>query len=434
MGRYARVTSVAMLSMAALGCDAAAQDRRAPGARPAVARTQATSSGRCAFPASAAVPEAAVPDGYCVWALATGLSQPRGLFVTDEGDVLVVERGESRVVALHDDDGDGVVSDDERSVVAAAPGLNHGLVVHAGYLYASSASTVFRWRWRPHARQPLRGREVVVRGIPEPGHSTRTLVARGDHLWVSVGSLSNVDADSRRARVVRYDVRAMPAGGYAWGGSGELWADGLRNEVGLAFDPSGVLWGVQNGVDELHRDDLGGDVHADNPAEELNRLDRPGAFHGYPYCWTEYLLARGRGRGTQWAHSRFRGDGVHTDAWCRDPSHVTPPAFSMQAHSAPLGLVFYAGSRFPADARGDVFVAFHGSWNRPEPTGYRVNRIRFRDGAPRSIEPFLRHRGAEHTDASWPHRPVNVAIDAIGRLVVTSDRSGFVLVVDHRGG
>jgi glucose/arabinose dehydrogenase len=253
---------------------------------------------------------------------------------------------------------------------------------------------------------------------------------------VSVGSAGNVDSDSDRARVRRFSSAQVAAGGVDFA-EGEVFADGLRNEVGLAFDASGVLWGVENGVDSLARPDLGGDIHNTNPAEEVNRFAEPGVFYGYPYCFSEYLLPEGvgGGAGTQWAHPTFLDDGVHTDAWCKDPSNVTRPAFAMPAHVAPLDLLFYQGAAFPADVKGDALVTWHGSWNSDEKVGRKVVRLRFEGGpVPVSMEPLLEYVGPGDVAADWPHRPVGLAVDAAGRVLVTSDASGVVLAVGHDGG
>ena len=127
-------------------------------------------------------------------------------------------------------------------------------------------------------------------GAPR-GHTTRTLVFdKTGRLYVSIGSNRNVDENSYRSRIRRFTLDSIPAGGIDFN-TGEVFADGLRNEVGLAFDKFGVLWGVENGADRLQREDLGGDIHNENPAEELNRFpegDAQKKSYGYPYCWTEF--------------------------------------------------------------------------------------------------------------------------------------------------
>ncbi|MCB9737261.1 MAG: PQQ-dependent sugar dehydrogenase [Deltaproteobacteria bacterium] len=389
--------------------------------------------GTCDFPAAAALAHADVPAGYCAATWASGLDDPRGMIVAPSGEVLVVERGKAQVTALWDDDGDGVSGATERAKLAGASGLNHGIALRDGFLYASSATTVFRWAWTSGARADLGAATVVVKSIPSGGHSTRSLrVDDAGRLYVSVGSAGNVDADSSRARIRRFDLASLPSGGFDFA-SGEVFADGLRNEVGLAWDADGVLWGVQNGVDNLNRGDLGGDIHDDNPGELLSRFATAGAHHGYPWCWAEYQLPAGvgMGRGTMWAHPSSMNDGTHDDAWCRDTTNVQPPALSMQAHSAPLGLVFYDGDAFPAAVKGDVFVAFHGSWNRSPATGYKVVRVHFEGGVAQDPVPFLEYDGAGDIGADWPHRPVDVAVAADGRLLVTSDASNRVMVVGY---
>lgn len=396
----------------------------------------APTASTCVAPAAAALAHAWVPPGYCAATWASGLSGPRGMIVAPSGEVLVVERGKGQVTALWDADGDGVSGASERAKLAGASGLNHGVTLRDGWLYASSATTVWRWAWTPGARADLGAGAVVVKGIPSGGHVTRSLRVDGaGRLYVSVGSAGNVDRDSSRARIRRFALADLPAGGFDFG-DGEVFADGLRNEVGLAWDAAGVLWGVQNGVDNLKRADLGGDITDDNPAEILSRFDVAGAFHGYPWCWTEFDLPPGvgAGRGAMWAHPATMNDGTHDDAWCRDPARVQPAALAMQAHSAPLGLVFYEASAFPAEVRGDIFVAFHGSWNRRTPTGYKVVRVPLEGGVPKDPVPFLEFDGAGDIAAGWPHRPVDVAVAADGRLLVTSDASNAVLVVGYDPG
>ena len=415
--------------------DTAVADTEAPPDAEDTASADVALPNTCDTPEGSALAHAAVPDGFCAAVWATGLSSPRGMIVAPSGEVLVVERSGGQVTALWDDDDDGVSGSGERALLAKASGLNHGLALGGGYLYASSSSTVYRWAYTPGARADLGAAEVVIKGIPTGGHSTRTLVLdAAGALYVSVGSAGNVDSDSSRSRVRRFDLSTIPSGGIAFD-TGAVQADGLRNEVGLAFDGQGRLWGVQNGVDQLNRADLGGDIHEDNPAEILSRLDTAGAFHGYPWCWTEFLLPSdvGLGPGTMWAHPNTMDDGVHDDAWCRDTANVQPPALAMQAHSAPLGLVFYDGAAFPAEYAGDAFVPFHGSWNRDVPTGYKVVRVRFDGDTPVEATPFLEYDGAGDIGQQWPHRPVDAAVAPDGRLLVTSDASGVVLVVGHAG-
>lgn len=381
----------------------------------------------CEFPAGAEVDNAELPAGFCGWIWADGLSQPRGLTIAPGGDVLVVERGGDRISALYDADGDGVSGSGERVVLVELSGLNHGIVIEGAHLYASTATRVVRWPYTDGQRTALTDMEMVVRDIPGGGHQTRTLIFDDQgRLYVSVGSLSNVDSDSRRSRIMRYIVDSIPSGGIPWG-DGEVFADGLRNEVGLAFDGQGRLWGVENGSDNLSRADLGGDIHEENPSEELNLFAEPGLFYGYPYCWSEGELAAGDGPGTQWAYP----NGPETDAWCKDTDNVVPPMFNIRAHSAPLGLIFYDGAAFPADWQGDAIVPLHGSWNAAEQRGYKVVRVTFDGSGPTGVEELLAYDGAGDTGPGWPHRPVDVQLDGEGKALVTSDSSGVIFAIGY---
>ncbi len=349
--------------------------------------------------------------------------------------------------------------------VASITGLTHGIELRGGYLYASTPTTVYRWEYRTGqtALAPSQAARKVVVGMDRyasgelgapDGHTTRTLAFDPDGKWlyVSIGSEGNVDMDSHRARIRRFDISGWNASrgdGPLEFNDGDIFADGLRNEVGMAFDSFGDLWGVENGADNLYRDDLGGDVHNENPAEELNRfrLARKGQHWGYPYCWSEYCLpvANGgsgrKGAGTVWAWPSFM-NGTITDAWCR--TRTNKSVMSMPSHSAPLGITFYkwrdmsqdggCSGGFPLSMDKYAFIAFHGSWNRQPPTGYKVVFVPFNGMGDPVAQPIdlFRHDGAT---ASWPVpvRPVDLQFDRCGRLFVTEDGTGNVIKITYRG-
>jgi len=384
--------------------------------------------------------------------LPVDINKPRSIrtFGDTINELLVLERQTSSIVYVFDSDGDGIP--DMKQTLVSAPSLNHGLAVHDGYVYASSDSTVYRWSYNEESKfcnpaQDIGPEEVVVVNINENGrggaplgHRTRTLEFDTDgRIYISVGSDGNVDPDSYRSRIRRgslfssgSDNSNLPLDFQMM----EVFADGLRNEVGLAFDKQGVLWGVENSADNLEREDLGGRITNDNPAEELNRFREQdaGKHYGYPYCWTEYGLPQppGLGIGTVWAWPSFLYGLEITDQQCRE--NYEPPMLSIQAHSAPLGIVFYdyepsqdlpvdcrGIQPFPEDMDGFAFIAYHGSWNRDTPTGYKVVYVPMADGVPTG-QPIdlLAH---EPPNAKWEDgfRPVDVDFDICGRLYVTSD-------------
>lgn len=208
--------------------------------------------------------------------------------------------------------------------------------------------------------------------------------------------------------------------------------------MALEFAPDGTLWGAVNSADKLFHPDLSGDIHNDNPAEEVHRLSS-GQNYGYPYCWREYNLPLGKGRGTAWAWPNASEVSKNvSDEECR--SNYDIPVLAMQAHSAPLGITFYqytedrpaecdGVSPFPRAMDGYAFITFHGSWNRDVPTGYKVVYVPvtedgtgFVGGIGADPIDLLAHDGAF---ANWPDgfRPVDVSFDDCGRLLVSSDGS-----------
>jgi len=230
------------------------------------------------------------------------------------------------------------------------------------------------------------------------GHSTRTVVVGPDgKLYVAIGSSCNIceESDPRRAAVVRYNTD----------GTGEhLFAKGLRNSVGLAFNPTtGELWANNN-----DRDNLGDDL----PPEHVNIL-KDGKFYGWPYC---YLPGK--------------QNPEYADANC---ASVEPPAITIQAHSAPLGLAFYTGTMFPADYKGDAFMTLHGSWNRSVPTGAKVVRVHIQNGKATGVEDFITGwlpPGATSVSGRWG-RPVGLLVLPDGSLLISDDDAGKIWRVTY---
>jgi len=386
------------------------------------------------------LPYAKVPEGYCASVYATATS-PRGAFVSRHG-LIVVERTPSRLTLFRDLNSDGVIDTDpnssERLILATASGLNHGVYGHNGYLYASSSSTVWRWSYDDTAEpKALSNPLVAIKGIPNGGHTTRTLLVDDTWIYVTVGSRNNTDFDSSRSRVKRFRVNSIPNDGYDFVNGGEVFADGVRNEVGLTFDRHGVVWGVMNNIDNLNRADLGGDIHNDNPGEDVHKFveDQAGSFWGYPYCWSEFLLPPqyAKGKGYKWATPNTMA--TYPDSWCTNTTNVQRSAAVLPAHSAPLGISFNknANGVFSSPHYADhAFVAYHGSWNRSPPTGYKVVRLPMKDGnVEGEEEDFLAYSGTDAKSANWTVRPVNAVFGPNGELFVTSDSSNQIIVVRY---
>ena len=250
-----------------------------------------------------AFPNAAVPAGFCASLYAT-VNRPRSMYVTDRGDLLVVETAvPTGVSLLRDLNGDGSINGTgEYTRILTAPSLNHGLYVHGGWMYYSSPNFVWRLPFdslNPTAVLSQSLAQLVVKNMPNGGHTTRTPLVSHDGKWLymSVGSGSNLDTNELRARVLRYDLtQPIPQGGYQWNNYSaavQTFGLGLRNAVGLTLDLSGDVWSVMNGDDNLNRTDLGGyNIHNDNPADRLDHLLASNQASGWYGCQSSSTLSR----------------------------------------------------------------------------------------------------------------------------------------------
>jgi glucose/arabinose dehydrogenase len=369
------------------------------------------------------------PDGVtpkpasdlAVKAFASRLDHPRWLYVLPNGDVLVAEtnapprpeagkglRGlvfsyyqeragaggpsANRISLLRDADGDGVAEIKETFL----KDLNSpfGMALVGNELYVANADAVMRFPYREGDTQISEpGTKVAdLPGGPLNHHWTKGLVARPDgaRLYASVGSNSNIgenglDKEERRAAILEID-RAS--------GATRVFASGLRNPVGMAFEPqTGVLWAVVN-----ERDELGSDLVPDYLTSVKN-----GGFYGWPWSY--------------W------GQHVDTRVKPENPEAVAKaiaPDYALGNHVAPLGLTFAHGELMPERFRAGAFIGEHGSWNRRPRSGYKVVFVPFADGRP-SGQPIDVLTGFVSDKDEAFGRPVGVAIDKAGALLVADD-------------
>ena len=373
----------------------------------------------------------AAAPGLRVNAFATGLHHPRGLYALPTGDVLVAETNgpgtdpgppgikgyffkrfkekagssvpsANRITLLRDADGDGVA--EVRSTLISGLRSPFGMAMVGNELLVANAHSLVAVPFTPGATTII-AQPRLITALPSGRnhHWTKSLVVSPDGRWlyVGVGSNSNVGENGMameqgRAAVWRIDPRT---------GAKSIFASGLRNPVGLAFNPwSGALWAAVN-----ERDEIGSDLVPDYITSV-----REGAFYGWPYSYY----------------------GQHVDVRVKPPrpdvvARALPPDFAVGPHVAALGLAFSTGQRLgPAFARG-AFIGEHGSWNRSPPSGTRVVFVPF-GGAQPSGMPIDVLTGFRVNDKYYG-RPVGVQIGRDGSLLVADDVGNTIWRVSAAG-
>ncbi len=353
-----------------------------PGAPPPVgAPPPATASGDPCRGAPVPVDQAHVAMGMCARLVATSLSGVRQMVFAPDG-VMFASSLDGTVFRLKDEDGDGFFAASEIEMYGSFSGRGGGVDLDAsnGYLYAGTGSGVKRWPWSPTSTTGGAGEDIITDAPAGGSHPLHTVRVYDGFLYVHSGSAGNAqlssvnaapgDYDDNRSLVRRFPLASIkPGTPLAWL-SGEIVTQGLRNAVGIGRTAKGRIWAVVNGLDDVAHG--GVNVHNDNPGEQVVEI-APGKKYGYPYCFTSQRIVENGtlvAAGTQLWNQNFA---QHDDAWCA--ANSAPPATFIQAHSAPLDIVFFDSQptgALPERYRGGAFIALHGSWDRSPPTGYKV--------------------------------------------------------------
>ncbi len=350
-----------------------------------------------------------LPPGFTASLMSDQLPKARKLLVAENGDILVA-RSEDGVISVVRENGPGQPA--TVSEFANSFDRPYGLAFHDGALYVADGRGVYRLPYKPG---DLKVTDAGVRITPEGafgetggpgGHWTRNIVFApdGQHFFVSIGSRENIAEDPLpRASVQEFNSD----------GSGQrTFATGTRNPIGLAWYPGTAdLYTVVN-----ERDGLGDGLVPDY----FTRL-QDGGFYGWPYAYT----------------GRNRQPGELGDKRPDLVGRSIVPDVLFQSHSAPLDVVFYTGKTFPQEYRGRAFVTMHGSWNDHEPTGYKVVSIPFEDGRPKdeycNFATGFRLGDVGQRARVWG-RPVALAVDRDGSLLISEDAGGTLWRVTYSGG
>jgi glucose/arabinose dehydrogenase len=369
---------------------------------------------------SGTTPQAA--PGTHVFAFADGLDHPRWLYVLPNGDVLVAEtnapprpeegkgiRGwfmgvmmkragagvasANRITLLRDTDGDGVA--DQRTVLLEGLNSPFGMALLKNSLYVANSDAIIKF---PYSTGDTRITSPGVKVLDLPAgpinhHWTKNIIANtnGSKLYVTVGSNSNVAergmaVEAQRAAIWEIDAQS---------GAYRIFASGLRNPNGMAWEPhSGALWTVVN-----ERDELGSDLVPDY----LTSV-RDGGFYGWPFS--------------------YYGQHIDTRVKPQHPDLVAKailPDYALGPHTASLGLASAAGATLPAPFANGMFIGQHGSWNRRPHSGYKVIFVPFESGTASGEAPIDVLTGFLDADGNAFGRPVGVALDKQGALLVADD-------------
>jgi glucose/arabinose dehydrogenase len=403
--------------------------------------------------------ELTLPAGFCATIFADSIAHARHAVVASNGDVYVTIEGtmpstEKQIsgadktapepasfVALRDTNRDG-----RADVIKRVGSLgNTGIGLANGYLYVDEGKQIVRYARADSDLAPSGKREVIVGGIPlGGGHRARNIALGTDgSLYLNVGSATNACQQKDRAPespgvdpCVELETRA----GY-WKydankagqrfSKAERYATGVRNGMGLAFGPDGKLYGMQHGRDQLH--DNWPKIfpttayQAENPGEEFIQVNQGDDF-GWPYCY--YAMDQKK----KVDAPEYGGDGKKST---RCDSRKAPVAV-YPGHWAPMSLLFYSGSSFPARYKNGAFIAFHGSWNRaPEPqAGYRVVFQPMTNGATSGeyetfADGFAQVTGLQLQPGTAKHRPTGLAQGPDGSLIVTDDMGGRIYRITY---
>lgn len=358
--------------------------------------------------------ELRVPAGFKIEEYASGLVDPRFLLRAPNGEIFVTESRSNTIKVLGHPSGSGRPNATE---VFADRALNDpfGIAFYPPgaepqFLYVANTDSVVRFPYRngdTKARGPAEQLSAELSGgglLRGGGHWTRDIVFSpdGKKMYVSVGSYSNVSdraMEADRARIFEFNPDGTGRNVFAWG---------IRNAVGIAFRPgTNELWMSTN-----ERDALGDDLVPDY----ISRV-QPGGFYGWPW----FYLGN---------HQDPRHKGKHPEF----ARKVLVPDVLVQSHSATLNLCFYDGTQFPAEYRGDIFAAFHGSWNRERRTGYKIVRVPFdkTTGKPRGdYEDFV--TGFVTTEGNVWGRPVGITVAKDGSLLFSEDGNKTIWRVSYTG-
>jgi glucose/arabinose dehydrogenase len=367
------------------------------------------------------------PSGFTVTKYADGFKNPRWMYVTPNGDILVAQSNSNYsflkqigatlkgvwrsnnlkhsaniITLLRDNDKDGI-PDTRETFLTEREGLNQpfGMLVIDNWFYVANTNALLRYPYKAgQTKITVKGEKIV--DLPAGKHNrhwSRNIVANSDNskIYIAIGSGSNIAENGIANELLRANILEVNPDGSEL----RVYASGLRNPVGMNWEPTTkTLWTVVN-----ERDGLG-----DNLVPDYLTSVKENAFYGWPYAYF----------------------GQHEDTRVKEmkPELVKKtlvPDFPLGSHTASLGLAFYTGTSFPEKYRNGVFIAQHGSWNRKKIAGYRLIFVPFKDGKPSGkSEDFLTGFIVDPDKDIVHGRPVGVIATPDGDLLLTDDKTNTI--------
>lgn len=336
-----------------------------------------------------------LPEGFRISVYAGNLPGARSMVMGDKGTLFVGTRNGGNVYAVQDTNGD--YRADNVTVVANNLNMPNGVAFYKGSLFVAEVSRIIRFDNIENRLLSPPAPVVVNSSFPKEKHHGWKYIAFGPDkkLYIPVGAPCNIceSEDKRFASIMRMDPD---------GSNAEIFAHGVRNTVGFAWNPSDLsLWFTDNG-----RDWMGNDL----PPDELNRAPLKGMHFGYPYCHGKDITDPEFGRK-------------------RKCGEFTPPEMELGAHVASLGMKFYTGKQFPSQYHNMIFIAEHGSWNRNPPSGYRISLVNIREGRAVSYSVFA-EGWLQGSKAAG--RPVDLLVLQDGSMLVSDDLKGVIYRISYK--
>jgi glucose/arabinose dehydrogenase len=344
-----------------------------------------------------------LPEGFKITKVAEKLEAPRMMALAPNGDLYVTRRGPIGDVLLLKGAGTAEKAGPPETVAKLED--VHGIAIRDGKMYLAAVRKLYVADILPDGK--LSEPKVIYDDFPDAGqHPNRTMTfSPTGELFYSAGSATNSAAEPNKESATMLVVKPDGSGR-------EIFAEGLRNTIGFDWHPvTGEMWGMDHGIDWM------GD---EEQKEELNLLQKGGNY-GWPFVYED-------------GKANLEDDPKESKkmTWEEYAKVCENFVLGAEAHSAPMALTFYRGGQFPKEYENDAFVTFHGSWNRAEPEGYSVMRLKFKDGKPVEFEDFLTGFLVKDKRAQFG-RPCGLIQAPDGSLLLSDDSGGVIYRISYAG-